>query len=161
MGNMILAKSSSGGSSSLLPILFIVVIFVLLYFVMIRPQRNRQRRAAQTQQQIGPGQRIRTTAGIYGVVTAIMDDDIEVEVSPGVRLRMMRRAIMDVLPDEIADPEAAAAEGVDGAAEYPDGESAPATTVGEDAADEWESGEPAAGDWKAEDTKTEDRNSSV
>lgn len=158
---MILADSSKSGSSSLLPILFIVVIFILLYFVMIRPQRNRQRRAAQTQQQIVPGQRIRTTAGIYGVVTAILDDDVEVEVSPGVRLRMMRRAIMDVIPDEITDPEPATADDVDGADEHPDGASASTAAFGENVADEWESGEPPADDWKAGDTKTEDRNPSV
>jgi preprotein translocase subunit YajC len=151
MGNMILAASGKSGSSSLLPILFIVVIFILLYFVMIRPQRNRQRKAQQSQQQIGPGQRIRTTAGIYGVVTAILDEDIEVEVSPGVRLRMMRRAVMDVLPDEITDPEPVAEDEAEGADEDSEDESASTTAFGEDVSDEWES----------EDTTTEDRNSSV
>jgi preprotein translocase subunit YajC len=105
MGNMLLAASGSTKSgTNLLPILFIVVLFVALYMVMIRPQRNRQRQAMQKQSRVVPGQRIRTTAGIYGTVTAVLDDDVEVEVSPGVKLRMMRRAIMDVLPDEVADP---------------------------------------------------------
>jgi preprotein translocase subunit YajC len=104
MGNMFLAATSTKNSTSgFLPILFIVLLFVVLYVLMIRPQRNRQRQAMQTQRQVMPGQRVRTTAGIYGTVTAILDDDLEVEISPGVKIRIMRRAVMDVLPDETAD----------------------------------------------------------
>src|SRR5262245_64203768 len=58
------AAKSSGGNPYLFPII-IVALFGLLYFVMIRPQRNRQRAAQQTQSQIVPGQRVRTTAGMY------------------------------------------------------------------------------------------------
>ena len=105
MGNIFLAAApAKGNSNSFLPILIIVALFVLLYFVMIRPQRNRQRQAVARQRAVEPGQRIRTTAGIYGTITAIMDDDVEVEIAPGVRIRMMRRAIMDVVADEISDP---------------------------------------------------------
>ncbi|GEM_PF-275975 len=100
MGNMILAAASTKPSSnSLLPILIIVVLFVLLYFVMIRPQRNRQRRAMQMQTGVQPGSRVRTTAGIYGTVVAVQDADVILEIAPGVNITIMRRAIMDVVPD--------------------------------------------------------------
>jgi preprotein translocase subunit YajC len=100
MGNMILAAASTKtSSSSLLPILIIVVLFALLYFVMIRPQRNRQRRAMQMQGGVQPGSRVRTTAGIYGTVVAVQDADVILEIAPGVNITIMRRAIMDVVPD--------------------------------------------------------------
>jgi preprotein translocase subunit YajC len=102
MGNMeILAATTttSHGSSYLFPII-IVVLFGVLYFVMIRPQRNRQRQAAQTQNQIVPGQRVRTTAGMYATVVALEDGDVVLEVAPGVHVRYMRRAVMDVVPSD-------------------------------------------------------------
>jgi preprotein translocase subunit YajC len=102
MGNMeILAATTttSHGSSYLFPII-IVVLFGVLYFVMIRPQRNRQRQAAQTQNQIVPGQRVRTTAGMYATVVALEDGDVVLEVAPGVKVRYMRRAVMDVVPSD-------------------------------------------------------------
>jgi preprotein translocase subunit YajC len=102
MGNMeILAATTttSHGSSYLFPII-IVVLFGVLYFVMIRPQRNRQRQAAQTQNQIVPGQRVRTTAGMYATVVALEDGDVVLEVAPGVKVRYIRRAIMDVVPSD-------------------------------------------------------------
>jgi preprotein translocase subunit YajC len=101
MGNMILAATSSksGGSSAYL-LIGLVVLFGVLYFVTIRPQRRRQQQAQQTQREITPGVRVRTTAGMYATVVAVEDQDVILEVAPGVEARFMRRAIMDVVPEE-------------------------------------------------------------
>ena len=101
MGNVILAAtgSTSKGSGSYLFLVAIVVLFGLLYFVTIRPQRNRQRAAAQTQRTVEPGARVRTTAGMYATVVAVEDQDVILEVAPGVEVRYLRRAILDVVPD--------------------------------------------------------------
>ena len=96
---MITAAPKSSGSTNLLPILIIVVLFGILYMTMIRPQRNRQRQAQQMQSTVTPGARIRTTAGMYGTIKSIEDQDVVVEVAPGVNIRMLRRAVMDVVQD--------------------------------------------------------------
>ena len=104
MGNaaILAATSTSKGNPYLFPII-IVALFGLLYFVMIRPQRNRQRQAAQMQNEVVPGQRVRTTAGMYATVTSIEGDDVVLEVAPGINVRYMRRAIMNVVPDGAED----------------------------------------------------------
>ncbi len=122
MGNVILAASSSkSGGGSYLFLVAIVVLFGLLYFVTIRPQRNRQRAAQQTQREVVPGSRVRTTAGMYATVISVEDQDVVLEVSPGVEVRFLRRAIMDVVPDpsqmEYEDP-AAETEAEDPAPEH-------------------------------------------
>ena len=94
------AAATKTSSSSFLPLLIIVVLFGLFYVAIIRPQRNRQRAASQTQNQVVPGQRIRTTAGIYGTVVSGDDRDIVVEIAPGVEVTMLRRAVMEVIPDD-------------------------------------------------------------
>ena len=91
-------STSSKGNPYLFPII-ILALFGLLYFVMIRPQRNRQRQAAQTQNEVMPGSRVRTTAGMYATVVSVEGDDVVLEVAPGVNVRYMRRAIMNVVPD--------------------------------------------------------------
>jgi preprotein translocase subunit YajC len=103
MGNhMVVAADAAtkSSSSSFLPLLIIVVLFGLFYMTIIRPQRNRQRNAQQKQSQVLPGQRIRTTAGIYGTVVSGDDRDIIVEIAPGVQVTMLRRAVMEVVPDD-------------------------------------------------------------
>ena len=132
MGQMVyLAASTKSSSSSLLPILIIVVLFGILYMTMIRPQRNRQRQAQQMQNTVTPGARIRTTAGIYGTVKSIEDGDVVIEVAPGVNIRMLRRAVMEVVQDG----------GVNGA-----------RPAQEPSADEKDSREPSD-DWNPQDQK--------
>ena len=99
MGNEILAASGKSGGSSAYLLIGLVVLFGLLYFVTIRPQRRRQQAAQQTQRNVEPGARVRTTAGMYATVVAVEDQDVILEVAPGVEARFMRRAIMDVVPD--------------------------------------------------------------
>jgi preprotein translocase subunit YajC len=129
------ATTSKTSGSSFLPILFIAALFVVLYLVMIRPQRNRQRQAQQMQRTVLPGQRVRTTAGMYGTITSVDDTDVEVEVAPGVRIKMLRRAVMDVLSDE--SPADGDPQSTDSQTGFGDG--AATNTFGETAADDWNS----------------------
>jgi preprotein translocase subunit YajC len=102
MGTTILAAAAAtkSSSSSFLPLLIIVVLFGLFYMTIIRPQRNKQRAAAQTQNKAVPGQRVRTTAGIYGTLISGDDRDVVVEIAPGVQIQMLKRAIMEVVPED-------------------------------------------------------------
>ena len=107
MGNLILAsteaasKGSSSGSTTFL--LVIVVLIVGMWFLLIRPQRARQRKAMEQQRGVEPGQRVRTTAGMYATVVDVDGDDVILEVAPGVHTRYIKRAIAEVLPDGAGD----------------------------------------------------------
>lgn len=89
------ATSSSGGSSTFL--ILIVVVFIGFYFLLIRPQRNRQRKVMEQQNTVATGARVRTTAGMYATVVAVDGDDVVLEVAPGVEVRYLKKAIMEVI----------------------------------------------------------------
>ena len=137
---MILAASSSSSGSSSTFLLIIVVLVVLFYFVMIRPQSKRRRAVQEQQRAAQPGQRVRTTAGMYATVVGVEGDDVILETAPGVHTRYLKRAIMEVLPDDSAEPAA----GGTGYAEPADGEdTAPAE---DDSAHDLGDAPPAATD---------------
>ena len=95
------AKASSFNPTSLI---LILVVVVGVYMLMIRPQRRRQQQAAQRQNTVVPGARVRTTAGMYATVVDVDGDDVILEVAPGIEVRYMRRAVMDVVgPAEETD----------------------------------------------------------
>lgn len=94
---VVAATSSKSGSSSYTFLLLIVLVFVGFYFLMIRPQRRRQQQAQQQQRTLNPGARVRTTAGMYATVSAVDGDDVILEVAPGVDVRYIRRAVMEVI----------------------------------------------------------------
>ena len=80
----------------LLPLLLLAV----FYFILIRPQQKQRREIAQLQSTLAPGARVMTGSGLVATVVAIEDDEVLLEVAPGVTNRYVRRAIMRVLPDE-------------------------------------------------------------
>ena len=94
------AAKSSGGSTF---IIFIILIIGAMYFLVMRPGKKRQQRAQQQQSSVQPGARVRTTAGMYGTIIEGDADNVLVEFAPGVRIKMMRRAIMSVVPDDEPD----------------------------------------------------------
>jgi preprotein translocase subunit YajC len=98
MGDFILAATStkSGGFNPTSLILILVVV-VGFYMLMIRPQRRRAQQAQQQKAGVQVGARVRTTAGMYATVVDVDDDDVVLEVAPGVEVRYMKRAVMDVV----------------------------------------------------------------
>jgi preprotein translocase subunit YajC len=97
------AKPSGGFNPSTL--ILILVVVVAFYLLMIRPQQRRRQQAAQKQNTIQPGARVRTTAGMYATVVDVDGDDVVLEIAPGIEVRYMKRAVMDVVSgpeDDIA-----------------------------------------------------------
>ena len=90
------------GLATLLPILLIGVVF---YLLIMRPARARQRKQSEMMSALAPGTAIMTTAGVYGTVVSVGDEDAEIEIAPGVVIRVVKAAIGKVI-----EPEAAAAE---------------------------------------------------
>ena len=93
------AGSAPGGGAgfilSMAPLLFIFVIF---YFLLIRPQ---QRRLKQHQQMVGgvkPRDTAVTSGGLIGKVTKVDDNEVELEIAQGVRVRVVKTMLQDVRP---------------------------------------------------------------
>jgi preprotein translocase subunit YajC len=115
------ASSSSGGGFNPLSILLILAVVVAFYMLMIRPQQRRRQQAQQEANSIQPGARVRTTAGMYATVVEVDGDDVVLEVAPGVEVRYMKRAVMDVV--SAGEPDTTD-EDVDSADEVEDDETA-------------------------------------
>jgi preprotein translocase subunit YajC len=99
MGNMFLATTSSStkGGFNASYLILIAIVVAGFYLLMIRPQQRRRQMAMQQQSSVQPGARVRTTAGMYATVVDVDGDDVVLEVAPGVEVRYMKRAIMDVV----------------------------------------------------------------
>jgi preprotein translocase subunit YajC len=111
----LLAQGSSGGGSlvAFLPLLAMGVIF---YFLLIRPQQRRARAQQQLQRDAGVGDEVVTTAGVFGTITDIDEDNdvVTLEIAPGTRIRMVRAGIGRLVVDEDEEPETEVPDGQDG-----------------------------------------------
>jgi preprotein translocase subunit YajC len=97
VGNELAATSSSSGGFNPSTLIIILIVIVAFYLLMIRPQQRRRQQQAQKQDTVRPGARVRTTAGMYATVVDVDGDDVVLEVAPGVEVRYMKRAVMDVV----------------------------------------------------------------
>jgi preprotein translocase subunit YajC len=89
--------SSGGTAGMLIGILPWVAIFAIFYLLMIRPQ---QQRVKQHQAQIAAvkkGDEVITGGGIRGRVTKVGDEEAEVEIAQGVRIRVVKSTITQVV----------------------------------------------------------------
>ena len=102
-GNYVFLATDQGSGSGLISLLPIVAIVVLMYFLLIRPQNKRRRDMMNLQSQVGVGDEIQTTSGLFGTVVEMDDESITLEVSPGVKLRFVRGAIGRVVTSTQTD----------------------------------------------------------
>lgn len=96
-------------------LLLIVAAGVAFYFLIIRPQKAKQRQQADMIAALAPGTEVMTTAGMFGTIAVVTDDQVSLEVSPGVFVRIVPQAIAKVIDphDEPAGDEIDVATGAD------------------------------------------------
>jgi preprotein translocase subunit YajC len=88
----------SGTASFMIQIFPLLLIFIIFYFLLIRPQ---QRRVKQHQEMVGgvkPRDVAVTNGGLIGKVTKVEDNEIELEVAQGVRVRVVKSMLSDIRP---------------------------------------------------------------
>lgn len=88
-----------GGADSPLTSFMIplVLMFVIMYFLILRPQQKRQKQHQEMIKNVRKGDTVVTSGGLVGKVTKVVDDDqVEVEIADGVRIRQMRSMLSDV-----------------------------------------------------------------
>ena len=76
------------------PLLFVFIIF---YVLMIRPQQRRVKEHAATIAAVQKGDEVVTAGGIRGKVTKVADDEVEVEIAQGVKVRVVKSTISQIL----------------------------------------------------------------
>jgi preprotein translocase subunit YajC len=94
------------------PIWMMAIIFVIMYLFMIRPQQRKVKQHQEMVKNLRRGDSVVTSGGTVGKVTKVVDDDqIEIEIAQGVRVRQMRNMVTEVRAkgEPVADDAAASA----------------------------------------------------
>jgi preprotein translocase subunit YajC len=98
---------SQGALVQFLPL---VLIFVVFYFLLIRPQQKKAKDQRAMLDALRRGDRVVTGGGIIGSISRVVNaEEVQVEIADGVRVRVLRSTISNVLskPDPAAAREAA------------------------------------------------------
>ena len=88
------APAGAGGLISFVPIL---LIFVIMYFLMIRPQQKKVKEHKAMVAALRRGDQVVTSGGVIGKVTKVADNEVELEIAPNVKVKVVRPTISQVL----------------------------------------------------------------
>lgn len=91
------AAGASSGAASIASFLPLILIFVIMYFLMIRPQQKRMKEHRNLVESLKKGDEVITQGGLIGKVTAVREGELEVEIAPGVKTRVVRSSITGVV----------------------------------------------------------------
>ncbi len=90
---------SGSGFAQFIPL---ILIFVIFYFFLIRPQQKRVKEHKVMVQNLKRGDEVITSGGIIGTVDRVLEDDrIELSISEGVKVQVIKNTIQGHLKKEI------------------------------------------------------------
>ena len=101
-------------------LVFLPLIIIMGAFMYFASRRHRKAMQAtiDLHESLRLGDRVHTTSGLQGTITGITDDNVDLEIAPGVVTTWMKLAIRDRIEDEVAEiDDSPAAELTDGDAD--------------------------------------------
>jgi preprotein translocase subunit YajC len=97
MEGFVYAQAAPGAfdmlNSLIIPTMLIIGI---MYFLMIRPQQKRLKEHRDMVAAIRRGDTIVTSGGIIGKVTKVEDNELQVEIAEGVKIKVVRGTVSEV-----------------------------------------------------------------
>ncbi len=86
--------AQQAGASPLVQFVPLILIFVLFYFMIIRPQRKREGEHKNMLNSLRRGDKVITSSGLHGEVSALTPDTVVLEIAPKVKVTMQRSAVV-------------------------------------------------------------------
>ena len=91
------AAPAAGGGAAFAQFIPLILVFLIMYFLIMRPQQKKMAQHRAMVEALKKGDNVITQGGIIGKVVAVRDDEVEVEIAQGVRIRVVRSTIAQVV----------------------------------------------------------------
>lgn len=89
-------------NATLMQLIPFAAVAVIFYFLLIRPQQKQLKETKLMLEALKAGDRVITRGGMIGVITSVKEDEVELEISKGVKASFTRSAIGAVMNGKVA-----------------------------------------------------------
>ena len=100
-----MATPQGGSPNPWLQLIPFALILGIFYFVMILPMRKRQQKVQEFQGGLKVGDKVITSGGIFGSITRVSDQTVQLQVANNVRIEVSRAAIVGYQGQDPVVPE--------------------------------------------------------
>ena len=80
-------------NSALMQLIPFIAVAVIFYFLLIRPQQKQMKETKEMLAALKAGDKVITRGGLIGVITAVKEEEVEVEIAKGVKALFTRSAV--------------------------------------------------------------------
>ena len=94
----------SSSTAFIIQMVPLLAIFVIFYFLMIRPQQTAMKKHKAKIAAVKKGDSVVTGGGLVGKVTRVDDEQVEIEIASGVKVKAIKGTLSDVMPLGSAKP---------------------------------------------------------
>ena len=91
------AQAAGGAAGAFTSFVPLILIFAIMYFLLIRPQQTKLKQHKKMVEALRKGDQVITQGGIIGKVYKTADTEVEIEIAEGVRVRVVRSTISQVM----------------------------------------------------------------
>jgi preprotein translocase subunit YajC len=88
------AMGSPGQGNPMVGLLPMVAIVVIIYFIILRPMKRQQQKVQEFREALKNGDRVVTSGGIYGQITRMSEQSVQLQIAEKVRVEVSRNAII-------------------------------------------------------------------
>lgn len=90
------AAAADGTTSFLVNFAPLIFIFVIFYFLMIRPQQKKMKEHREAINSVQRNDQIVTAGGLVAKVTKVDEHEVEAEIAPNVKVKIVKGTIAEV-----------------------------------------------------------------
>ena len=94
----LIAQSSSNNSNPIALFLPLILMGGVFYFLLIRPQQKRMKAHQAMVASAKPRDTVVTNGGLVGKVTKVDEQELEIEIAQGVKVRVIKTMLADIRP---------------------------------------------------------------
>jgi preprotein translocase subunit YajC len=89
--------AQGGGLAAFISFAPLILVFAVFWLLMIRPQQQRVKALQRAIDAVKKGDNVVTGGGILGKVTRVEDSQVEVEIAPNTRIRVLKATLTEVI----------------------------------------------------------------
>jgi preprotein translocase subunit YajC len=90
--------ASSGTAGLVMNVLPLLLIFVIFYMLLIRPQQRRLKQHQAMVEAVKRNDTAVTNGGLIGKVVKVDENEVELEIASGVKVKVVKSMLSDVRP---------------------------------------------------------------
>ena len=94
LDTFLLAMGTPQGGNPLVSLLPLVAMLAIFYFILVLPMKKKQQKVQAFLQALKEGDRVVTSGGLFGTITRLKDDAVQLQIAQNVKVDVSRAAIV-------------------------------------------------------------------